>query len=116
MRSDCGVSRKPNRRIGTIYCHLAAIASAFVIICEVFPAFAQDPERSPCTEEAMIVFDASGSMSGNGWRNGSESAHRVSRIDTVRYALGKILPSFTRFRRVGLVLPRRSGIDFPRGG
>ena len=24
-------------------------------------------ERSPCTEDAMIVFDASGSMSGNGW-------------------------------------------------
>jgi hypothetical protein len=23
-------------------------------------------ERAPCTEDAMIVFDASGSMSGNG--------------------------------------------------
>ena len=51
----------------------------------------------------MLVFDASGSMAGNGWGYGSESAHMVSRIDRVRHALGKVLPSITRFRRVGLV-------------
>ena len=90
-------------RIGATYCHLAAIASAFVIICQVLPAFAQDPERSPCTEDAMLVFDASGSMSGNGWGYGSESAHTVSRIDRVKSALAKVLPSVTQFRRVGLV-------------
>jgi Ca-activated chloride channel family protein len=60
-------------------------------------------EPSPCTEDAMIVFDASGSMSGNGWGYGSETAGMVSRIDKVRASLAKILPSVTRHRRVGLI-------------
>jgi Ca-activated chloride channel family protein len=60
-------------------------------------------ERSPCTEDAMIVFDASGSMSGNGWGYGSETAGTVSRIDKVRATLANILPSVTRHRRVGLI-------------
>ncbi len=51
----------------------------------------------------MIVFDASGSMSGNGWGYGSETAGMVSRIDKVRASLAKILPSVTRHRRVGLI-------------
>jgi Ca-activated chloride channel homolog len=60
-------------------------------------------DRSPCTEDAMIVFDASGSMSGNGWGYGSETAGVVSRIDKVRATLARILPNVTRFRRVGLI-------------
>ena len=44
-----------------------------------------------------------GSMSGNGWGYGSESPTTVSRIDKVRSALTKVLPSITRFRRVGLI-------------
>jgi Ca-activated chloride channel family protein len=60
-------------------------------------------DHNPCTEDAMIVFDASGSMSGNGWGYGSETAGVVSRIDKVRATLAKILPSVTRFRRVGLI-------------
>src|SRR5262245_17488645 len=59
--------------------------------------------RSPCTEDAMIVFDASGSMSGDGWGYGSETAGTVSRIDKVRAALAEILPSVTKHRRVGLI-------------
>ena len=51
----------------------------------------------------MIVFDASGSMAGNGWGYGSESAGSVPRIDKVRSALREILPSVTRFRKVGLI-------------
>ena len=51
----------------------------------------------------MLVFDASGSMSGNGWGYGSENPTAVSRIDKVRSALAKVLPSVTRFRRVGLI-------------
>jgi len=51
----------------------------------------------------MLVFDASGSMSGNGWGYGSENPTAVSRIDKVRLALGKILPRITRLRRVGLI-------------
>ena len=59
--------------------------------------------HSPCSEDAMIVFDASGSMSGNGWGYGSETAGTVSRIDKVRSTLAKILPQVTRSRRVGLI-------------
>ena len=66
-------------------------------------ASAEEPEKGPCTEDAMIVFDASGSMSGDGWGYGSESAGSVPRIDKVRTAMREILPSVTRFRRVGLI-------------
>lgn len=51
----------------------------------------------------MLVFDASGSMSGNGWGYCSENPTAVSRIDKVPLALGKILPRITRLRRVGLI-------------
>jgi len=64
---------------------------------------ADEAEQTPCTEDAMLVFDASGSMSGNGWGYGSENPTAISRIDKVRSALSKILPSVTRFRRVGLI-------------
>jgi hypothetical protein len=37
----------------------------------------------------MLVFDASGSMSSKGWGEGSETAHTLSRIDMVRYALAR---------------------------
>jgi Ca-activated chloride channel family protein len=60
-------------------------------------------DETPCSEDAMIVFDASGSMSGNGWGYGSETVGTVSRIDKVRATLAKILPTVTRFRRVGLI-------------
>ena len=91
-----------NKRIGATCWHLAAMALAFAINCQVIPAFAQDLEHSIC-EDAMVVLDASGSMSNDGWGNGSESARAVSRIDLMRYALGKVLPSITRSRRVGLM-------------
>ena len=48
----------------------------------------------------MIVFDASGSMSGN---VGLGMATAVTRIDEVRSALRQVLPSITRFHRVGLI-------------
>ncbi|MGH6803034.1 MAG: vWA domain-containing protein [Methyloceanibacter sp.] len=79
---------------------IALVALAATLTVEV----AQGAEdRAPCTEDAMIVFDASGSMSGNGWGYGSETAGVVSRIDKVRAKLAKILPRVTRFRRVGLI-------------
>ena len=48
----------------------------------------------------MIVFDASGSMSGV---VGGGIATPVTRIDEVRSALAQVLPSATKFRRVGLI-------------
>jgi Ca-activated chloride channel homolog len=76
---------------------------AMVLGCGVIVALAEEPKTPPCNEDAMIVFDASGSMSGNGWGYGSETAGKVSRIDKIRLALREILPSVTRFRRVGLI-------------
>jgi Ca-activated chloride channel family protein len=60
-------------------------------------------EHPPCVEDAMIVFDGSGSMSGDGWGYGSESAGSMSRIDKVRAVLSEVLPNITRIRRVGLI-------------
>jgi Ca-activated chloride channel family protein len=64
------------------------------------PGHAKDPDVPPCNEDAMIVFDASGSMSGT---VGLGIATPVTRIDEVRSALGAVLPSATKFRRVGLI-------------
>lgn len=82
--------------------------AAIALTAAAVPAFGErvttgQEEHSPCTEDAMIVFDASGSMSGNGWGYGSETAGTVSRIDKVRSTLGRILPKVTRSRRVGLL-------------
>ena len=90
--------------LSTLSWSVAAIALAAAAV----PAFGGrattgQEEHSPCTEDAMIVFDASGSMSGNGWGYGSETAGVVSRIDKVRSTLAKILPKVTRSRRVGLI-------------
>jgi Ca-activated chloride channel family protein len=60
----------------------------------------EEKKPSPCTEDAMIVFDASGSMSGNQTLGIPNSQ---ARIDEVRAALAQVLPSVTKFRRVGLV-------------
>ena len=92
---------------------------AAVLILLTGPAAAQEPDegRTPCTEDAMIVFDASGSMAGN-MVQGLFSA--VTRIDEVRKALAEVLPSATKFRKVGLVtygpgpyLTCNVDLDFP---
>ena len=60
----------------------------------------EEKKPSPCTEDAMIVFDALGSISGNQTLGIPNSQ---ARIDEVRAALAQVLPSVTKFRRVGLV-------------
>ena len=79
---------------------LGAIVLTFAMLAGGLPALAQDRETGPCTEDAMLVFDASGSMSSRDW---GDSGHPVTRIDLVRDALSRVLPSVTRFRRVGLL-------------
>jgi Ca-activated chloride channel family protein len=59
--------------------HLGAIALAVTLVCKAPSVSAEEPQPSPCDEDAMIVFDASDSMAGN---------------------VGKAL---TKFRRVGLI-------------
>jgi Ca-activated chloride channel family protein len=78
---------------------LAALA-----VAALFPSFevavAAEGERTPCNEDAMLVFDASGSMAGN---IDSGIATTRPRIDEVRRALKTVLPNVTRLRRVGLI-------------
>jgi Ca-activated chloride channel family protein len=61
---------------------------------------AEETKPTPCTEDAMIVFDASGSMSGNQVLGIPNSR---ARIDEVRAALSQVLPTATKHRRVGLI-------------
>ena len=70
------------------------------LIAHAQNADAEDVSKAPCTDDAMIVFDASGSMSGNQELGIPNSKPR---IDEVRWALRQVLPSATRYRRVGLV-------------
>ena len=63
-------------------------------------AQAADETRTHCTEDAMIVFDASGSMAGNTVQGLFSD---VTRIDEVRKALAQVLPGATKFRKVGLI-------------
>ena len=64
------------------------------------PGAAEDKQPNPCNEDAMLVFDASGSMAGN---LNQGIATTIPRINEVRDALAAVLPSITRFRRVGLI-------------
>jgi Ca-activated chloride channel family protein len=61
---------------------------------------ADEQKPAPCTEDAMIVFDASGSMSGNQTLGIPNSR---ARIDEVRAALAQVLPTATQHRKVGLI-------------
>jgi Ca-activated chloride channel family protein len=73
---------------------LAALTSA----CSVPQARAEDAK--PCTEDAMMVFDASGSMSGPVLPGNGGT---VSRIDWAREALATVLPSAAKYHRIGLI-------------
>ena len=81
--------------------YVCPVACVFVTLLAGSPAAqAPDETRTPCTEDAMIVFDASGSMAGN-MVQGLFSD--VTRIDEVRKALAQVLPGVTKFRKVGLI-------------
>lgn len=76
--------------------------SLALITTFVAPAitFAEEEPPAPCTEDAMIVFDASGSMAGS---LAEGIGAKIRRIDEVRKALAKALPRVTHFRRIGLI-------------
>jgi Ca-activated chloride channel family protein len=63
-------------------------------------AHTEEQKPAPCRDDAMIVFDASGSMSGNQTLGIPNSQ---ARIDEVRSALAQVLPNVTRLRKVGLI-------------
>jgi Ca-activated chloride channel family protein len=79
---------------------LAAATALVAPLVLADPASAADSTPSPCSEDAMIVFDASGSMAGNV----SQGIATIKpRIDEARHALATVLPRVARYRRVGLV-------------
>jgi Ca-activated chloride channel family protein len=88
--------------LGKVLLPVAAIAlSLGALTFATAPQAAEaDPNQRPCNEDAMLVFDASGSMSGNQVLGIPNSRPR---IDEARSALAKVLPSATKFRRVGLI-------------
>src|SRR3974377_1921522 len=78
----------------------AAVSLAMLVVCGASALRAEEATPAPCKDGAMIVFDASGSMAGNVDQG---LATIKPRIDEVRAALSQVLPSATRFRRVGLI-------------
>lgn len=79
---------------------LGLMSLTAVLTCSLSASGAEEKKPSPCTEDAMIVFDASGSMSGNQTLGIPNSR---ARIDEVRSALAQVLPNATKNRRVGLI-------------
>jgi Ca-activated chloride channel family protein len=74
------------------------LAAAMSCMLEAKSAAAED--MAPCTEDAMIVFDASGSMAGS---LAEGIGAKIRRIDEVRKALATALPRVTHFRKIGLI-------------
>ncbi len=64
------------------------------------PANGAEQPNKPCTEDTMIVFDASGSMAGS---LAEGIGGEIRRIDEVRKALAQVLPGVAPHRRIGLV-------------
>jgi Ca-activated chloride channel family protein len=95
-----GVELAGNRPARDRRFHLAIIALVG-LAASISVAFGADEKKpAPCTEDAMIVFDASGSMSGNQTLGIPNSR---ARIDEVRAALAQVLPTATKHRKVGLI-------------
>jgi Ca-activated chloride channel family protein len=82
------------------HARVAELLAASLGLFATIGRLSAEPPVAPCTEDAMIVFDASGSMAGN---LNQGIATLKPRIDEVRAALAEVLPEATRFRRVGLV-------------
>jgi hypothetical protein len=78
---------------------LAAIVLAALLAGKAMPR-AEEKPIPPCREDAMVVFDASGSMSGNETLGIPNSR---ARIDEARSALAQVLPNAAKFRHIGLV-------------
>ena len=96
-----GPERGYNRGMNTLARRARTIAFTLIALLAVsdVPRAAEET-LPPCTEDAMIVFDASGSMSGNTVQGLFSD---ITRIDEVRKALAQVLPGVTKFRKVGLI-------------
>jgi Ca-activated chloride channel homolog len=80
---------------------VCAVALAFAaLLAGSATAPGADDRTTPCTDDAMIVFDASGSMAGNTVQGLFSD---ITRIDEVRKALAQVLPTAAKFRKIGLI-------------
>ncbi|CAN1721373.1 Ca-activated chloride channel homolog [Hyphomicrobium sp. 1Nfss2.1] len=79
---------------------LLLLRSAAVLLLALVAsgAAAQSTMPPSCRDDAMIVFDASGSMSGTDF-----NTPPTPRIDKVRQALAKVLPQIAAMRNLGLI-------------
>ncbi|MFD0986540.1 vWA domain-containing protein [Methyloligella solikamskensis] len=77
------------------------LASTALIGLALLPGHAPAQDAMDlCTQDAMIVFDASGSMAG---ATTQDIFSPLTRIQEVRAALAEVLPNVTQFRKVGLI-------------
>ena len=97
-----GICVMESRERGIVLAHsIVKAASILSVIALMGTTFAEEEKKpSPCTEDAVILFDASGSMSGNQTLGIPNSR---ARIDEARAALATVVPNATKFRKVGLV-------------
>jgi Ca-activated chloride channel family protein len=72
---------------------------AMVTLAAPAPVAAEQRSKPSCIDDAMLVFDASGSMAATDFPDGAPS-----RLDRVRQALVKVLPAAGRTRRLGLMV------------
>jgi Ca-activated chloride channel family protein len=77
----------------------AAALSMLVFLASFSSRAATDEQKPSCVDDAMLVFDASGSMAATDFPEGAPS-----RMDRVRQALVKILPAASQMRRLGLMV------------
>src|SRR3989304_1632283 len=80
--------------------HVLIIALVGFMTGTLSASHAEEKKPAPCTEAALIVFDPSGSMSGNQVLGIPNSR---ARIDEVRAALAQVLPTAAAHRRIGLI-------------
>lgn len=80
--------------------HWQAAAAALILVAGSGAALGAEAPNKPCTEDTMIVFDASGSMAGS---LAEGIGAKIRRIDEVRKALAQVLPGVAPHRRIGLV-------------
>jgi len=97
MKSNVTIGR---RALVFRICRTTVILVSLLVFGDSAAPRAEEDKVAPCRDDAMIVFDASGSMSGNQTLGIPNSQ---ARIDEVRYALAQVLPSAARLRKVGLV-------------
>ncbi len=78
---------------------LKILALGLTVLVQLSGGAVSREEKAPCSSDAMIVFDASGSMSASDFPEGAPN-----RIDRVRNALAEFLPRVSATRNLGLLI------------